>query len=222
MKGPRSTGQGAGDVARESAKPKKITAAKSRERWAAAAMCLGYNELAKLGKTLAEKTFSRMMRDAAEKQFMAMGGVRMFQEDPPVVVLTVNDGLPWVKFRAEDIELMREAVAKHDAAQTPKLPTNCHGLCGKCDACLETNIVKGQGASASVQASSPIARPRSEWSEEEGAVLWWAFPIVQPPYVGDPRWSDFPKSEAEATHWTPFDVPASPFAEVDSTGQRAT
>jgi len=30
------------------------------------------------------------------------------------------------------------------------------------------------------------ARPLSEWTEDEGAVLWWVFPIVEPPYVGSP------------------------------------
>jgi hypothetical protein len=30
------------------------------------------------------------------------------------------------------------------------------------------------------------ARPLSEWTEETGDVLWWAFPIQEPPYVGSP------------------------------------
>jgi hypothetical protein len=30
------------------------------------------------------------------------------------------------------------------------------------------------------------ARPLSEWSEEDGDVLWWRFPIDEPPYVGSP------------------------------------
>lgn len=31
-----------------------------------------------------------------------------------------------------------------------------------------------------------IARPISEYHEDMGDVLWWRFPIVEPPYVGDP------------------------------------
>ena len=30
-------------------------------------------------------------------------------------------------------------------------------------------------------------RPLSEWSEEDGNVLWWQFPIGEPPYVGTPN-----------------------------------
>lgn len=31
-----------------------------------------------------------------------------------------------------------------------------------------------------------VARPLSEWHEDMGAVLWWRFPIEEPPYVGSP------------------------------------
>jgi hypothetical protein len=30
------------------------------------------------------------------------------------------------------------------------------------------------------------ARPISEYHEDMGAVLWWKFPIEEPPYVGTP------------------------------------
>ena len=29
-----------------------------------------------------------------------------------------------------------------------------------------------------------IARPESEWHEDMGDVMWWKFPIEEPPYVG--------------------------------------
>ena len=29
-------------------------------------------------------------------------------------------------------------------------------------------------------------RPFSEWHEDHGSVLWWRFPIEDPPYVGGP------------------------------------
>ncbi|UZW54015.1 hypothetical protein NUH86_10760 [Sphingobium sp. JS3065] len=29
-------------------------------------------------------------------------------------------------------------------------------------------------------------RPFHEWHEEDGPVLWWLWPIEQPPYVGSP------------------------------------
>ena len=33
---------------------------------------------------------------------------------------------------------------------------------------------------------SEIARPLAEWNEDEGPVLWWKFPVSEPPYVGSP------------------------------------
>lgn len=51
------------------------------------------------------------------------------------------------------------------------------------------------------------ARPRDEWSESDGSVLWWKFPLVEPPYVGDLREDDFPDYH---THWTPLEVPDDP------------
>lgn len=33
----------------------------------------------------------------------------------------------------------------------------------------------------------PKARPASEYHEDMGPVLWWRFPIQEPPYVGGPN-----------------------------------
>lgn len=45
------------------------------------------------------------------------------------------------------------------------------------------------------------ARPLEEWHEDYGDVLWWTFPIAEPPYVGSPLCSDWPGYH---THWTPL------------------
>ena len=47
----------------------------------------------------------------------------------------------------------------------------------------------------------PVARPLEEWHEDYGDVLWWKFPIEEPPYVGSPLCSDWPEYH---THWTPL------------------
>jgi len=31
------------------------------------------------------------------------------------------------------------------------------------------------------------ARPLAEWHEDHGPVLWWRFPVDEPPYVGTPH-----------------------------------
>ncbi len=48
------------------------------------------------------------------------------------------------------------------------------------------------------------ARPIDEWHEDYGDVLWWIFPIAEPPYCGSPLASDWPEYH---THWTPLVYP---------------
>lgn len=52
-----------------------------------------------------------------------------------------------------------------------------------------------------------IARPIEEWGEDYGDVLWWKFPIEEPPYVGSPLDEKWP---AYHTHWTPIMMPQPP------------
>jgi hypothetical protein len=52
------------------------------------------------------------------------------------------------------------------------------------------------------------ARPLLEWHEDRGDVLWWRFPVEEPPYVGSPLDTDWPGYH---THWTPLPlVPREP------------
>jgi hypothetical protein len=52
-------------------------------------------------------------------------------------------------------------------------------------------------------------RPRllEDWNDDVGDVLWWCFPIEEPPYVGSPMSDDWPGYH---THWTPIFLPRSP------------
>lgn len=78
-------------------------------------------------------------------------------------------------------------------------------------------------------AHSGRARPLAEWDESMGDVLWWKFPITEPPYVGSPLDLGYPVEVAVRahgvdklvrvniggwpgyhTHWTP--LPALPVA----------
>ncbi len=51
-------------------------------------------------------------------------------------------------------------------------------------------------------------RPVSEWHEDMGDVLWWRFPIEEPPYVGHPNCDDW--VDDYHTHWTPLPKVESP------------
>lgn len=49
------------------------------------------------------------------------------------------------------------------------------------------------------------ARPLAEWHEDANPfALWWALPIDEPPYVGNPNCDDWPGYH---THWTPIPLP---------------
>lgn len=50
----------------------------------------------------------------------------------------------------------------------------------------------------------PMPRPLEDWGEDYGDVLWWKFPIEEPPYVGSPLDEHWPGYH---THWTPIPVP---------------
>lgn len=51
------------------------------------------------------------------------------------------------------------------------------------------------------------AKPIDEWHEDIGDVLWWSFPIQEPPYCGSPLDADWPDYH---THWTPIITPEQP------------
>jgi hypothetical protein len=75
----------------------------------------------------------------------------------------------------------------------------------------------------------PIEQPRTlrafpfgAWHEDESDVLWWHFPIREPPYVGSPLASDWPfdVDDERVLGWTRFVVPDAPRCDhefVDST-----
>ncbi|KQN96899.1 hypothetical protein [Paenibacillus sp. Leaf72] len=50
-------------------------------------------------------------------------------------------------------------------------------------------------------------RPLDEWHDDLGDVLWWFFPIQEPPYCGSPLDADWPDYH---THWTPIIIPSQP------------
>lgn len=53
-----------------------------------------------------------------------------------------------------------------------------------------------------------VARPLSEYHEDQGPVVWWRFPVEEPSYIGCPNSSDWPGYH---THWTPHPpIPAEP------------
>ena len=70
-----------------------------------------------------------------------------------------------------------------------------------------TDRVPGPDAVARSARDGDAARPLREWFEEDGAVLWWRFPVEEAPWVGQPHDCDWPGYH---THWTPIAVPVAP------------
>ena len=61
------------------------------------------------------------------------------------------------------------------------------------------------GADEGGEEVSVVARPLEEWHGDVGDVLWWRFPIQEPPWVGSPLDDDW--VDGYYTHWTPLDPP---------------
>lgn len=61
------------------------------------------------------------------------------------------------------------------------------------------------------------ARPLDEWGEDMSCVLWWRFPVDEPPYCGHPNCDDWPGYH---THWTPLVVPSDPTPVGESSSER--
>jgi hypothetical protein len=83
--------------------------------WDAIARMHGYNEMAKQAKTLGEQVYCRMARDAACEEAQALGADITRTEVGGDVVMTIDEIAPHIIFKAADIEMMRAAVAAHDA-----------------------------------------------------------------------------------------------------------
>ena len=51
------------------------------------------------------------------------------------------------------------------------------------------------------------ASPISKYHEDMGSVLWWKFPIEEPPYVGSPLDTEWPGYHTHFTHFkTPVEI----------------
>jgi hypothetical protein len=74
---------------------------------------------------------------------------------------------------------------------------------------LSTGVFAGLGIAKSVltkleEPQKVIAQLSGKWHEDIGPVLWWDFPVEEPPYCGTPLDDDFPKYK---THFTELYIP---------------
>ena len=74
---------------------------------------------------------------------------------------------------------------------------------------LSTGVFAGLGIAKSVltkleEPQKVIAQLSEKWHEDIGPVLWWDFPVEEPPYCGTPLDDDFPKYKR---HFTELHIP---------------
>ena len=77
---------------------------------------------------------------------------------------------------------------------------------------LGFNTMKGIAVDLASELDEPIepqaekveARLAEHWHEDIGNVLWWNFPVEEPPYCGTPLDEHFPKYK---THFSMIDMP---------------
>ncbi len=99
---------------------------KVAEEWHLIAVVMGYNELTKHMKSLAEKMWARIGRDHFEQELVKLRGAKLYSEEGQRV-LESHTAPPFIKFTDADIEAMRKVVADWDAA---RVPTTC-AFCSK-------------------------------------------------------------------------------------------
>ncbi len=86
----------------------------------------------------------------------------------------------------------------------------------ECSGCETVTLVKARSPYEAAEKVGIIARPAEEYHEDYGDVLWWHFPIEEPPEVGTPNTFDrygHPIVTEYHTHWTPLPIPSEPTKE---------
>jgi hypothetical protein len=78
------------------------------------ALILGYNELAKNVERLGEKVYCRLLVGRLHEEYIANGGVLEIKEGEQVLV-TLRENPPYINLYPRDIDLMRKAIAEHEA-----------------------------------------------------------------------------------------------------------
>lgn len=82
-----------------------------------------------------------------------------------------------------------------------------------CPGCETITLAKARSPYEAAEKVGIIARSAEEYHEDYGPVLWWHFPIEEPPEVGHPDSYDrygTPVISEYHTHWTPIPIPNEP------------
>lgn len=134
----------------------------------------------------------------------------------------IRPALLALKARAEAAEPAKEAcaefirtMAKGKCAWTPEEgTTSCDGLGGVCAGHAAERFLAAPPDGAEVREAAERLHPYADWHEDDGPVLWYAVPVEEPPYCGEPLFSDWPKE------WNaPYDTVTGAFIDGPYTGK---
>lgn len=144
--------------------------------------------------------------DAAENRFR---GAKMSLAEAMVPSITVAQVCLSLAAQARAAEARDERIGLAEKALRPFAGSEAalnRGLLPLVQAVVqEFTSLRARLAEAERRAAAAVTpRPESEWHEDVGPVLWWRFPVSEPPYAGTPLDSDWPGYH---THWTPITVP---------------
>lgn len=144
-----------------------------------------------------------------------------FYPTMPQAVAKVADEDDYERFDRDDHEQCARALGHllelAESASLMRVVYGCAVMLDPANKCVDPDadtIEHHPHALAGLEAKKP--RPLDDWHEDVGDVLWWRFPINEPPYVGTPLDSDWPDYH---THWTPIICPDAPAAQEAAQAQ---
>jgi hypothetical protein len=109
-----------------------------------------------------------------------------------------------------DLNLLRQHADECEAIAKERAQTEGGGL-HYMNTCDWAYAIAFRGAADEIQRLLTV-HPRDQYHEDKGPVLWWRFPIQEPPYVGSPTDETWAEHELEGfyTHWSPIPIPMQP------------
>lgn len=129
------------------------------------------------------------------------------------IIGDIIDDAAHALFDADLIRLDRNAICMRCGNELATAYHEARLYSVECCNCKTITLVKARNPYEAAEKVGVIARPAEEYHEDYGSVLWWKFPIEEPPVVGTQdsydRYGD-PIVKEYHTHWSPIPIPREP------------
>ena len=156
--------------------------------------------------------------DMAMELCGALDGLTGWCASVPPAVAKVADVEDSERFDSDDreqcVRVLGYLLKVADRASLMRVVWGCAVMLDPRNKCVDPDgDVIERHPDAKVGMDARRARPRCEWHEDIGPVLWWKFPVDEPPYCGTPldaEWAGY------HTHWSPLIVPEQPIKDEEA------